>query len=418
VEEDHYEIGDKVFLHGLKKWGLVRFCGKTLFSDGLWLGVELSEPCGKNDGAVQRTRYFRCPHMCGVFVRPMNCSTSEASTSRPNTPEMRRRLSTRSPGLMMTPTRIMPRRGLQPASTGKLKGQPGKAEDGEWEQFRPRSHSHYDLETVGNGRDELGGHTNDITATNTTNYRSVRDQYEENGESPYSPRKDRRVNLINRMNEAIQSQSLDQTDKESQPSPPVTPAFTHFSPGRERIHDNDPVKSNPQRNMLNTQSSSLVAVRDSVGGLGGEAPSKSGSGGDDNARLNSLESKMATLLTAYQTQREATESVEKQLGGRVSQLEETLDGFGSTLGGISSTLESILTARNEANESNSGDVTDKAALEKEVEQLKSALAMVSGLAKQAHKATIKERQQHVEKIQNLQNQLDAYENAKPIDSNE
>ena len=147
----------------LKKWGIVRFNGETLFSDGIWLGIELTEPCGKNDGAVQRTRYFRCPAMCGVFVRPMNCSSSEESMSRPNTPEIKRRLSSRagmSGGLVKTPTRVVPRRGHDqghghgqstPQSTGRgMLAHTGEARRGQRrdepepgpdpEHFRPRSY--------------------------------------------------------------------------------------------------------------------------------------------------------------------------------------------------------------------------------------------------------------------------------------
>jgi hypothetical protein len=57
-------------------------------------------------------------------------------------------------------------------------------------------------------------------------------------------------------------------------------------------------------------------------------------------------------------------------------------------------------------------------LQKEVEQLKSALAMVSGLAKQAHKATIKERQAHSAAIQSLQSRLNSHENKEPNELDE
>ncbi|CAM9464632.1 unnamed protein product, partial [Phaeothamnion confervicola] len=50
--------------------GTVRFFGRTYFSDGLWLGVELDTRAGRNDGMVQGHRYFHSPPNYGLFVRP------------------------------------------------------------------------------------------------------------------------------------------------------------------------------------------------------------------------------------------------------------------------------------------------------------------------------------------------------------
>ncbi|KAI9935023.1 hypothetical protein AWENTII_005425 [Aspergillus wentii] len=48
----------------------VRFAGTTHFSSGDWVGVELDEPTGKNDGSVQGERYFDCEPGFGMFIRP------------------------------------------------------------------------------------------------------------------------------------------------------------------------------------------------------------------------------------------------------------------------------------------------------------------------------------------------------------
>ena len=64
--------------------GIVRFVGSTSFAAGVWCGIELATPGGKNDGAlisslsgelripgsVQGERYFSCADNHGLFLRP------------------------------------------------------------------------------------------------------------------------------------------------------------------------------------------------------------------------------------------------------------------------------------------------------------------------------------------------------------
>lgn len=50
--------------------GEILFVGQTSFSPGVWVGVELDEMNGKNDGTVQGKRYFDCQDGYGVFARP------------------------------------------------------------------------------------------------------------------------------------------------------------------------------------------------------------------------------------------------------------------------------------------------------------------------------------------------------------
>ena len=42
------------------QFGILRFCGPTDFASGVWAGVELETPIGKNDGSVGGVSYFEC----------------------------------------------------------------------------------------------------------------------------------------------------------------------------------------------------------------------------------------------------------------------------------------------------------------------------------------------------------------------
>jgi hypothetical protein len=116
---DAFSIGEKIFLHGIKKWGVVKYFGDALFSDGKWVGVELSEEIGRNDGTVQGHRYFTCKPKCGVFVRPANCVRSSSAPSA-LTPR-----GSATPNVRMTP-RLTTRASL-PHTTSRSSSQEIKA---------------------------------------------------------------------------------------------------------------------------------------------------------------------------------------------------------------------------------------------------------------------------------------------------
>jgi len=69
--------------------GNVRFMGVTEFSAGEWVGVELVEPKGKNDGSVKGVRYFECQPSCGIFVRAKDCTVQIVEARPPAATEGR-----------------------------------------------------------------------------------------------------------------------------------------------------------------------------------------------------------------------------------------------------------------------------------------------------------------------------------------
>ena len=44
------------------------FCGRVEFAGGIWVGVEVGEGEGKNDGSVDGISYFRCAPFRGKLI--------------------------------------------------------------------------------------------------------------------------------------------------------------------------------------------------------------------------------------------------------------------------------------------------------------------------------------------------------------
>eukprot|EP00835_Amoeboradix_gromovi_P001181 NODE_49_length_27162_cov_0.380039.p1 type:complete len:1008 gc:universal NODE_49_length_27162_cov_0.380039:20100-17077(-) len=79
---ENFNLNDRCF--ALDMPGTIKFIGTTKFSDGVWAGVELDEPNGKNNGTVQDVQYFSCEPNFGLFCKLDQLAKSKKIKSRPS----------------------------------------------------------------------------------------------------------------------------------------------------------------------------------------------------------------------------------------------------------------------------------------------------------------------------------------------
>jgi dynactin 1 len=63
-----FEVGQRVWTADGRA-GTVRYSGPTEFAPGEWIGVDLDEALGKNNGSVNDKEYFKCEQSHGMFVK-------------------------------------------------------------------------------------------------------------------------------------------------------------------------------------------------------------------------------------------------------------------------------------------------------------------------------------------------------------
>ncbi|EJW02691.1 hypothetical protein EDEG_02923 [Edhazardia aedis USNM 41457] len=76
-----FKVGDKIKMR--KNTGFIRYIGEILEKEGQWIGIELEDDCGKNDGTWNGVRYFDTKgRQSGIFIKyDKFVSALERSTS-------------------------------------------------------------------------------------------------------------------------------------------------------------------------------------------------------------------------------------------------------------------------------------------------------------------------------------------------
>ena len=77
-----WKVGQKVQLSDGRP-ATIRFIGSLHFTAGEWVGVELEDATGKNDGSAKGKRYFECPSGHGIFLRPTMVARAVEHQPRP-----------------------------------------------------------------------------------------------------------------------------------------------------------------------------------------------------------------------------------------------------------------------------------------------------------------------------------------------
>lgn len=114
------DLGKRVIFLGndkRQKYGVLRFVGEAEFAEGVWCGVELDLPSGKNNGSVHGIRYFTCDTNYGMFVpiSKLELDACRRSRSRPNSQPSSRATSVERKEPLSRPSTAKSARGSAPS---------------------------------------------------------------------------------------------------------------------------------------------------------------------------------------------------------------------------------------------------------------------------------------------------------------
>ena len=77
-EEVDYQLGQRVLVGNVMA-GTIRYVGPTHFAEGVWVGVEIDLPRGRNNGSIDGHEYFECKPNYGLFAPPQKITITEES---------------------------------------------------------------------------------------------------------------------------------------------------------------------------------------------------------------------------------------------------------------------------------------------------------------------------------------------------
>ncbi len=79
---EELKVGSRVLVKDKGLEGAVKYVGTTLFAPGKWIGIELDDTKGKNNGVIQGKAYFQCPENHGLMVRQNQVQVARIASYR------------------------------------------------------------------------------------------------------------------------------------------------------------------------------------------------------------------------------------------------------------------------------------------------------------------------------------------------